>query len=585
MDTCTTLTRRVKHLEIDKIAQALEITKLKRRVKKLEKRNKVKVLKLRRLQKVRTTQRIDSFDDTMMDDVSNQGRMIADMDADADADVVLEKAKEVTDNAKDQDADVQVNVDIQGRTAKFYKIYLDHANKAKEDPAVKRYQALKRKPQTEAQARKNIMLYLKNVVGFKMDYFKGMSYDDIRPIFEAKFNSNVTFLQKTKEKIKEEESRALKRINDTLAEKAAKRQKLDKELILLVERKYTLTRFTLDKMLNAVRLEVEEESEVSLELLRVKKLEKRNKVKVLKLRRLQKVRTTQRIDSFDDTMMDDVSNQGRMIADMDADADVVLEKAKEVTDNAKDQDADVQVNADIQGRTAEIYKIYLDHANKVLSTQEGEFEPTEVQEVVEVTTAKIITEVITVASTTITATDVQVPAAITVAAPTLTAAPRRRTKGVVIRDPEESITTTSIIIHSKSKSKDKGKGILVEEPKPLKKQAQIEQDEKYARELEAEYQALKRKPQTEAQARKNMMLYLKNVVGFKMDYFKGMSYDDIRPIFEAKFNSNITFLQKTKEKIKEEESRALKRLNDTLAEKAAKRQKLDKEVEELERHL
>nr|GFC96642.1 hypothetical protein [Tanacetum cinerariifolium] len=30
------------------------------------------------------------------------------------------------------------------------------------------------------------------------------------------------------------------------------------------------------------------------------------------------------------------------------------------------------------------------------------------------------------------------------------------------------------------------KGIMVEEPKPLKKQAQIELDEAYARELEAE---------------------------------------------------------------------------------------------------
>nr|GFB09145.1 hypothetical protein [Tanacetum cinerariifolium] len=39
------------------------------------------------------------------------------------------------------------------------------------------------------------------------------------------------------------------------------------KLILLVERKYPLTKFTLDQMLNAVRLEVEEESEVSLELL------------------------------------------------------------------------------------------------------------------------------------------------------------------------------------------------------------------------------------------------------------------------------------------------------------------------------
>nr|GEY76628.1 reverse transcriptase domain-containing protein [Tanacetum cinerariifolium] len=40
------------------------------------------------------------------------------------------------------------------------------------------------------------------------------------------------------------------------------------QLILLVERKYLLTRFTLDQMLNNVRLKVKEESEVSLELLR-----------------------------------------------------------------------------------------------------------------------------------------------------------------------------------------------------------------------------------------------------------------------------------------------------------------------------
>nr|GFB62736.1 hypothetical protein [Tanacetum cinerariifolium] len=38
-------------------------------------------------------------------------------------------------------------------------------------------------------------------------------------------------------------------------------------LILLVERRYPLLRFTLDQMLNAVRLQVEEESKMSLELL------------------------------------------------------------------------------------------------------------------------------------------------------------------------------------------------------------------------------------------------------------------------------------------------------------------------------
>nr|GEX58133.1 hypothetical protein [Tanacetum cinerariifolium] len=99
------------------------------------------------------------------------------------------------------------------------------------------------------------------------------------------------------------------------------------------------------------------------------------------------------------------------------------------------------------------------------------------------------------------------------------------------------------------------------------------------------YQALKRKPQTEAQARKNMMIYLRNVAGFKMDYFKGMTYDDIRIIFKKKFNSNVAFLLKTKEQMEEEDSRALTRLSESQEDNAAKKQKLDEEVEELRKHL
>ncbi|GJT01169.1 hypothetical protein Tco_0822338 [Tanacetum coccineum] len=51
-----------------------------------------------------------------------------------------------------------------------------------------RYQTLKKKPVTVAQARKNMMVYLKNMAGYKMGYFKGMSYDEIRPIFEKEYN-------------------------------------------------------------------------------------------------------------------------------------------------------------------------------------------------------------------------------------------------------------------------------------------------------------------------------------------------------------------------------------------------------------
>nr|GEY72602.1 hypothetical protein [Tanacetum cinerariifolium] len=259
---------------------------------------------------------------------------------------------------------------------------------------------------------------------------------------------------------------------------------------------------------------------------------------------LQRVGTLQRVETFDETILDDVSNQGRMIAEMDQDDDVVLEddkEDKEVVDAVKD----------------------------VEEAKEDETEPAEVQEVVDVvTTAKLITKVVTAPSETITA--------------AIAAAPSRRRKGVVIRDLEGE-STTSTIIPAKTKSKDKGKGILVEEPKPLKKKQQIEQDEQYARELQAElnkdidwdeaidhvkrkakedpavkrYQVLKRKPQIEAQVRKNMMMYLKNVASFKMNYLKGMSYDDIRPIFEDKFNLNVAFLHKTKEHIEEDENRAL----------------------------
>nr|GFB80390.1 hypothetical protein [Tanacetum cinerariifolium] len=218
---------------------------------------------------------------------------------------------------------------------------------------------------------------------------------------------------------------------------------------------------------------------------RVKKLERRNKVRVLKLRRLQRIGTSQRVETSDETMMDDVSNQGRMIAEVDANADVVLEDVKEVADEAKEvaEDAKVDESVDIHGRQAEsqakIYKIDMDHANKVLSMHEDETEPTEVQEVVDVvTTAKLITEVVTASSETITAAsaiitvaEAQIPAATTAVTLTaslarVTAAPSRRRKGIVIRDLQEE-STTSTIIPAKTKSKDKGKGILVEEPKPV----------------------------------------------------------------------------------------------------------------------
>nr|GEU47243.1 hypothetical protein [Tanacetum cinerariifolium] len=699
LDACDALTRIVEHLEYDKVAQALEITKLKRRVKKLEKANRVKVLKLRRLKKVGTSQRIDTSDDTVMEDASNQGRMIDALDSDAGVALIDDKEEE----KKAEEAKVFGDDQVQGRQAEIYQIDMDHASKvlsmqedepaevhevvdvvtttklitevvtdasesvttasttisaaepqvfaatitavpskdkgkgimveepkplkkkqqvemdeeyarklyeelnkdidwnvaidhvkkkAKEDPFVQRYQVMKKRPQTEAQARKNMIMYLKNVAGFRLDYFKGMPYDDIRPIFKAKFNSNIEFLLNIKEQLKEEGNRVIQRLEEEIPHK------------LLEDTKFPLSGFGSypRRVEHLEYYKVTQDLEITKLKRRVKKLEKANRVKVLKLRRLKKVGTSHRIDTSDDTVMEDASNQGRMIDALDSDAGIALMDDKE--EEKKAEEAKVAGDDQVQGRQAEMYQIDIDHALKVLSMQEDE--PVKVQEVVDVvTTAKLITEVVTAgselvttASTTISAAEPHVPPATITAVPVrVAAASTRRRKGVVIRDPEEESTT---IIPVDTKSKDKGKGIMVEERKPLKKKQQVKMDEEYARKLHEElnkdidsnvvidhvkqkakedpfvqrYQVIKKRPQTEAQARKNMIMYLKNVAGFRLDYFKGMSYDDIRPIFEAKFNSFIEFLLKIKEELKEKQNRAIQSINKTPAQKAAKRRKL-----------
>nr|GEX10726.1 Gag-Pol polyprotein [Tanacetum cinerariifolium] len=153
-------------------------------------------------------------------------------------------------------------------------------------------------------------------------------------------------------------------------------------------------------------------------------------------------------------------------------------------------------------------------------------EPAEVEEVIKVVTAtKLMTKVVTTAATIIT--DAQLPKA---------SAPRRK-RGVVIQDPEE-IATALVIVHTEVKSKDKGKGILIKEPKPLKRQAQIEQDEAFARELEAELNA-------------------------------NIKWDDVME-------------QKREKEIEEEGS---KRKGNSLNQDAAKKQRIDEEEEEIKAHL
>nr|GEX95272.1 hypothetical protein [Tanacetum cinerariifolium] len=331
---------------------------------------------------------------------------------------------------------------------------------------------------------------------------------------------------------------------------------------------------------------------------RVKKLEKLNKVKSSKLRRLRKVVTSQRVESSND--VETVFNQGRISVDMETDEGVEIVVDQEKNAEVEERQADKQ---------AEIYNIDLDHSSKVLSMQEDD---TEVQEAVEVvTTAKLITEVVTAAATQVIAASIHISAAkpkvLKIAAASAVSTKKR--KRVVIRDPEEELHIDTLA--ETLTVKDKGKGILIEDPKPMKKKDQIKMDAEYAKKLQEEldkeheeaykqidwnaaldhvqakepqyikrYHGIKKKPQSESEARKNMISYLKNTEGYKMEFFKGKTYDQIIPIFQSRFDANLKFLFKSREEMEKEDGEIIKSINETPTQKAAKRRKLSEEAQE-----
>ncbi|GJY87521.1 putative ribonuclease H-like domain-containing protein [Tanacetum coccineum] len=157
---------------------------------------------------------------------------------------------------------------------------------------------------------------------------------------------------------------------------------------------------------------------------------------------------------------------------------------------------------------------------------------------------------------------------------------------------------------SKEARKDKGKEIMTE-PEPMKKskklleqerlgleeairlQEKIDEEER-AQDVDwndpsvQKYWDMKNKPKSEAQARKNMIVYLKNQINYKIKDFEGMSYDEIRPIFEKIWDFNHNFVPMDLEIEKEKKKTAEKRTRIT-----TKRQKveLDDEKEDLKGYL
>nr|GEU86848.1 uncharacterized mitochondrial protein AtMg00810-like [Tanacetum cinerariifolium] len=296
---------------------------------------------------------------------------------------------------------------------------------------------------------------------------------------------------------------------------------------------------------------------------RVEKLEEEN---MPLTKELKSFNTRVESPAINETVMDkeESSRQERKIANSNADAEVNLENVYNLYMVLKEtilstQDVDIQSERidsgvkEVAKEVVEVMKIAKIIVNEV-STAGGKLNATN-------------EETISAAPTNITTTQ---PCEATKITFDFTTAPKA--KGILFHDKEESTTRTASSI---LQAKDKGKAKLVKESKILKsRKAQIPLDEDVARRIETEwnadmkdnidwnevleqvqsrqldalrkYQSLKRKPMSLAQARKNMMIYLKNMAGFKMDFFKGMSYEEIRPLFEEENNyNNLNFLSIT----------------------------------------
>nr|GEU29850.1 hypothetical protein [Tanacetum cinerariifolium] len=209
LDTCSALALRVESLENDKAAQQLEIFKLKARVKKLEKINKVKSSKLRRLKK---DERIE---------------LVADQEKDAEV--------------EGRHADKQ---------AEIYNIYLDHSSKVlsmQEDDT----EVVATSTPIPAAKPKILKIAAASAVSTKRrkgvvirDPEEGLPYDIPAETPNVKDKGKGILIEAPKPIKKKDQ--------------------------IEMDAEYPLSRFTMEQLVNVAGLQVKEESEMSLELLRLK---------------------------------------------------------------------------------------------------------------------------------------------------------------------------------------------------------------------------------------------------------------------------------------------------------------------------
>nr|GEZ74369.1 hypothetical protein [Tanacetum cinerariifolium] len=210
METCASLSQKVAELEQDKHTQALEIIKLKKRVKKLEKKRRSKSLRFKRLRKVGTSQRVESSVDTVMgaqEDASKQWGRLRPLML-----IRILPCKGVSAAEPTVFDDEETLIKLKAEKAKLLD---EQITQRLHDDKVKKAAAMDKQENDDLER-------AQNMAGYKMEHFRGMTCDKVRPIFERKYKKVQTLFKPDKDV---EEPKKKRVAEETLLQESFKKLK------------------------------------------------------------------------------------------------------------------------------------------------------------------------------------------------------------------------------------------------------------------------------------------------------------------------------------------------------------------------
>nr|GEY00307.1 putative ribonuclease H-like domain-containing protein [Tanacetum cinerariifolium] len=152
------------------------------------------------------------------------------------------------------------------------RLFVELLDKRKKHFAKLRAEEQRRKPLTKAQKRNQMCVYLKNMAGFTHNYLKNKSFDEVQKAFDKTMSWINSFVSMDSEVVKDKavltQESSSKRAGDKLDQERSKKQK-NTTYYLLVEKMYLLINYTLTRMWNDVRFQVDYEVEMAYDHLRL----------------------------------------------------------------------------------------------------------------------------------------------------------------------------------------------------------------------------------------------------------------------------------------------------------------------------